>query len=1017
MKKINISEWALDHASLVWYFMIIFVIAGGMSYFNLGREEDPSFSIKTMVVSAQWPGATIKDTTDLLTDPIEKKLQELPELDFTRSVTKAGQTTIYVNLLATTKADQIQSVWFRVRNMINDLKPSLPDGIAGPYYTDTFGDVYGNIYAFTADGYSFRQLRDYVEDARSEVLSVPNIGKVEILGEQDEAIYVEFSPQKLATLGINQSSILSALQAQNAVTPSGTIETGKDRIALRVSGQFASEDAVRNLNFRVDDRFFRLSDVATVTRGYVDPPSSLFRFNGEPAIALAVGMKPGSNLLKFGEALDQRIQQIGAELPAGIRIQRVADQPKVVEEAVSGFTRALFEAVAIVMIVSFISLGMRAGVVVAIAVPLVLGMTFMVMDYIGITLQRISLGALIISLGLLVDDAMIAVEMMVAKLEEGKSLRKAAVAVYESTALPMLTGTLVTIAGFIPIGLNDSSAGEYTFTMFVVIAVSLLLSWVVAVVFSPLIGFRLLPETWKHKHEGEGRIARLFRRALMACLNYRWLTVIVTVVIFALSVVGMGKVEQQFFPASERLELVVDFNLPQDSSITETAKQISKFENDMLKGNDDIASWSTYIGSGAPRFLLTFDAKSPNPFFGQIIVVTKDLEKRNEVKEKLQAYLDKTFPGTDGLVNLLDLGPPVGRPIQFRVSGPDVNEVRNQAMAFKSMLEKSPDLGKIVYDWAEPSPTIHVDVLQDAARQYGVSSQDIASSLNGIIGGRTLTAIRDGKYLIDVIGRANRGAGSSIEALKGLELQLASGVSVPLASVARLSYSIEQPIVWRRDRLPTITLSGAVIAGKQPIGVVEDLTPKIEAFRAAMPEGYSVKLGGVMEQSAESQAPIAAVVPLMLLVMATVLMVQLQSFSRLAMVISVAPLGMVGVVISLLSTNTPMGFVSILGILALIGILVRNAVILVVQIEHLRAEGIEPWQAVVDATMHRVRPILLTAAAASLGLIPIASEVFWGPMAIAMMGGIIVGTLITLLFLPALYVAALRIRKPESGAA
>lgn len=1017
MKKFNLSDWALDHSSLVWYFMLISLVAGVMSFVNLGREEDPSFSIKTMLIQAQWPGATAEETANQVTDRIEKKLQELPELDFTRSITTPGKTIVFVNLLDTTKASQVQNVWFRVRNMINDIAPNFPQGVVGPFYQDTFGDVFGNIYAFTGDGLSYRQLRDYVEDARSRILSVPNIGKVDIVGAQDEVVYLEFSPSKLAAFGIDQQAMLSALQEQNAIAPSGVIDSGPERIALRVTGQFTSEDSLRNINFHINDRFFRLSDVATVTRTYVDPPTSLFRYNGKSAIGLAVGMKAGANLLEFGKALDKRLEEVQATLPVGVDIHLVADQPKIVDEAVSGFTKALFEAIVIVLVVSFVSLGMRAGVVVAIAIPLVLAITFIVMEYSHITLQRISLGALIIALGLLVDDAMIAVEMMIAKLEAGEPLRKAATAVYTSTAFPMLTGTCVTVAGFIPIGLNSSAAGEYTFTMFVVIAVSLLVSWVVAVLFTPLLGYTLLPAKWKKTHEAghEGRGMRLFRRVLQTCMRLRWLTIFATVAVFAVAMYGLGFVQQQFFPSSDRTELVIDMTLPQNASISETRDEVSKVENEVLKGNPGIEHWSTYIGTGAPRFLLAFDVKQPAPYFAQFVLVTKDIKTRDKLRTDIQAYLDKTFPGTDSLVKLLELGPPVGRPVQYRVSGPDIDQVRGYAMQLKTMLSQDGNLAKIVYDWMEPSRVVKVDVLQDRARQLGVSSKDIATVLNGIVGGTNVTQIRDSIYLVNVVVRADKEERSSIDALENLQLPNATGNSIPLASIARFEYTEEQPVIWRRDRLPTITVSAAVAGNRQALNVVHDLAPKVSAFAAKLPSGYSVKTGGVSENSAKSQKPIIAVIPLMALVMLTVIMLQLQSFSRLFIVISVAPLGMIGVVAALLPSGAPLGFVAILGVLALIGILIRNSVILIVQIEDLRKEGMAAWDAVVEATLHRLRPILLTALAASLGLIPIAAEVFWGPMAYAMIGGILVGTMLTLLFLPALYVAAFRIREPQKG--
>jgi multidrug efflux pump len=1020
MKKFNLSDWALEHGSLVWYFMIVAVIAGALSFVNLGREEDPSFTIKTMVIQAQWPGATAKETADQVTDRIEKKLQELPELDFTRSMTTPGKTTIFVNLLANTKAKTVQSVWFRVRNMINDITPTFPSGVYGPYYQDTFGDVFGNIYAFTSDGLTFRQLRDYVEETRSEILSVPNIGKVDIIGAQDEVVYLEFSPRKLAAFGLDQQAMLNALQSQNAIAPSGVIDDGPERVALRVTGQFTSEDSLKNINFHLNNRFFRLSDVATVTRAYIDPPTSLFRYNGKPAIGLAVGLKPGANLLDFGKALDKRLTQIENKLPAGVEINLVADQPKVVDEAVSGFTRALFEAVIIVLAVSFVSLGMRAGIVVAVAIPLVLAITFIVMEYSGITLQRISLGALIISLGLLVDDAMIAVEMMVAKLEAGEPLKKAATAVYTTTAFPMLTGTLVTVTGFIPIGLNSSAAGEYTYTMFVVIAVSLLVSWIVAVLFTPLVGVTLLPAKWKtHHQEGhESKVIRLFRSLLTLAMRSRWVTIASTFIVFAVSLYGMTFIQQQFFPSSDRTELIVDWTLPQNASIAETNAQMTQFESDMLKGNDGVEHWSTYVGSSAPRFVLSFDVKPATASFGQMVVIAKDIETRDRLKKQFSDYIGKHFPGTDGLVNLLELGPPVGRPVQYRLSGPDIDTVRQYAMQLKTLMQADSNLGKIVYDWNEPSRVVKVDVLQDRARQLGVSSKEIASSLNGIVGGTTVTQLRDATYLINVVARAEKSERTSIDALENLQLPNASGNSIPLASIARFEYTEEQPVIWRRNRLPTITVSAAIRSDREAINVVKDLTPSIEKFSASLPSGYMVKTGGVVENSQQSQGPIVAVLPVMLFIMATILMIQLQSFSRLFLVVAVAPLGLIGVVAALLPSGAPFGFVALLGVLALIGILIRNSVILIIQIEDLRKTGEAPWNAVINATLQRVRPILLTALAASLGLIPIAEEVFWGPMAYAMMGGIIVGTLLTLIFLPALYVAIFRIREPvvsESG--
>lgn len=1010
MNKFNLSDWALEHRSLVWYFMIMFAAAGAFAYLGLGREEDPSFTIKTMVIQAQWPGASAAEVTQQVTDRIEKKLQELDNLEHTRSITTAGQTIVFVDLLPDTSARDVKPTWSRVRNLVDDIKHEFPQGVIGPFFDDQFGDVYGNIFAFTGDsGLSQRELRDYAENARTQILKIPDVGKVDIVGAQDEVIYLEFSTRKIAALGIDRSAIIATLQAQNAVTQSGFVETGPERVALRVGGRFISEETLRGINLRVDDRFFPLTDVATITRGYVDPPTSLFRFDGKPAIGLAIGMKTGGNLLAFGETLEKTMGNIIQNLPVGVSVEKVSDQPKVVEEAVGGFTKALFEAVAIVLAISFISLGMRAGMVVAVAIPLVLAITFLVMLYTGISLQRISLGALIIALGLLVDDAMIAVEMMVARLEAGDSLRNAATYVYTSTAFPMLTGTLVTVAGFIPVAFNKSSAGEFTFTLFVVIAVSLVVSWVVAVLFTPLIGVTILPKTMKKHAEHKGRFATVFSSLLQFCLRWRWMTIVATVLLFAGSVVGLSMVQQQFFPSSDRPELIVDWNLPQNSSIAETSRQMAQFEHEILAGNADVEHWSTYVGRGAPRFLLSFDVQPADVSIGQTVIVTKGLDVRDKLKQQMEAYLQKTFPGTDAYVKLLDIGPPVGKPIQYRVSGENLETVRDLAQKLGTIVGTHPSLRNLAFNWNEPARVVKIDVLQDKARQLGVSSQDIATALNTVVQGSALTQVRDDIYLVDVIGRSAEKERGSIDTLLDLQLQSSSGQSVPLSSVATFHYELEQPTIWRRDRIPTITIKAGIGDATQPATVVKALSDKVSAFEKTLPAGYSVKVGGAVEESAKSQGPIAKVAPAMFVIMATLLMIQLQSFHRLLLVFSVAPLALIGVVVALLASNSPLGFVALLGVLALVGILIRNSVILIVQIEELRAEGVPPWKAVVEATEHRMRPIMLTAAAATLALIPISREIFWGPMAYAMMGGIVVGTALTLLFLPALYVAWFRI--------
>ena len=1013
-KSFNLSDWALSHRSLVWYFMIVFAVAGLISYFNLGRAEDPDFTIKQMIITATWPGATIEEVTNQVTERIEKKLEEIEALDYTKSISTPGQTTIYATLKDTTPAKVVPTTWVRIRNIISDIKSELPEGVQDPYFNDDYGDVFGNIYAFTADGVTQRQLRDYVEDVRSKILTIPSAGKVNLIGAQDEVIYLEFSPRQIAALGITQKMVTDALAGQNAITPSGVIEARGERVSIRVSGAFESEESLRSINLRINDRFFRLGDVATITRGYEDPPKSLFRYKGEPAIGLAIGMKPGSNLTTFGEELNATMREIESELPVGVGVHKVSDQPEIVEEAVWGFVKALIEAVVIVMIVSFISVGMRAGLVIAVTIPLVLAITFVGMELYGISLQRISLGALIVALGLLVDDAMIAVEMMIARLEVGDRLEKAATYVYSHTAFPMLTGTLVTIVSFFPVAFNNGSAGEFTFSLFVVIAVSLLVSWIVAVLFVPLLGVTMLPRTLKH-HEGrKGRFARGFEGLLKLCVRRKWVTIVMTMALFGASVFGMRFVQQQFFPSSDRVELIVDWTAPQNTSITETRAQIDRFER-YLADDPDVEHWSSYVGQGALRFLLSFDVQPATPNFGQIVIVTKDLAARERVRARLTEIAEQDFVGTDVYLHLLEVGPPVGRPVQYRVSGPDIQGVRKEAQRIATVMGTHPNLGQVVFDWNEPARVVKVDVLQDKARQLGITSEAIATGLNGIVGGTTITQVRDSIYLVDVVARAQDVDRSSIETLQNLQIRTDDGGTVPLAAVAKLSYESEQPIVWRRYRLPTITLKASVVGDIQPATVVQQLEPKLKPAIDALPPGFRFEVGGAVEESAKGQRPIIAVVPLMLLAMATILMFQLQSFQRLFLVVVVAPLGLIGVVGALLPSGAPLGFVAILGILALIGILIRNSVILVMQIEELRNEGIDGWTAVIEASQHRMRPILLTAAAATLALIPIAREVFWGPMAYAMMGGIVAGTVLTLLFLPALYVAWFRIKEPTDA--
>ncbi|KPB73830.1 efflux RND transporter permease subunit [Pseudomonas cannabina] len=1007
----NLSEWAIKHQSFVWYLMFVALLMGVFSYMKLGREEDPSFTIKTMIIQTRWPGATVDETLEQVTDRIEKKLEELDSLDYVKSYTRPGESTVFVYLRDTTNAKAIPEIWYQVRKKVDDIRGQFPQGLQGPSFNDEFGDVYGSIYAFTTDGFSMRELRDYVEKVRADIRDVPGLGKVEMIGQQDEVLYLNFSTRKLAALGIDQSQVVQSLQSQNAVTPAGVIEAGPERISVRTSGQFASEKDLAAVNLRINDRFYRLSDVADITRGYTDPPKPLFRFNGKPAIGLSIAMQKGGNIQAFGKALHERMDATTAELPVGIGVHKVSDQAEVVNKAVGGFTSALFEAVIIVLLVSFVSLGFRAGLVVACSIPLVLAMVFVFMEYSGITMQRISLGALIIALGLLVDDAMITVEMMVTRLEMGETKEQAATYAYTSTAFPMLTGTLVTVAGFVPIGLNNSSAGEYTFTLFAVIAVAMLVSWVVAVLFAPVIGVHILSANIKPKSEEPGRVGRAFNSSMLWAMRHRWLAIGITVGLFAASLFSMQFVQNQFFPSSDRPEILVDLNLPQNASINETRKVVDRFEAS-LKDDPDIERWSTYIGQGSVRFYLPLDQQLENPFYAQLVIVSKGLEERGALTARLQKRLRDDFVGIGSYVQALEMGPPVGRPLQYRVSGESIDKVRQHAIELATLLDHNPHVGEVIYDWNEPGKVLRIDINQDKARQLGLSSEDVAKLMNSVVSGSTVTQVRDDIYLINVVGRAEDAERGTPETLQNLQIVTPTGISIPLLAFATVGYELEQPLVWRRDRKPTITVKGSVRDEIQPTDLVNQLKPEIDKFAAGLPVGYKVATGGTVEESSKAQGPIASVAPLMLFLMATFLMIQLHSVQKMFLVASVAPLGLIGVVLALIPTGTPLGFVAILGVLALIGIIIRNSVILVTQIDAYEHSGYLPWDAVVEATEHRRRPILLTAAAASLGMIPIAREVFWGPMAYAMIGGIIIATLLTLLFLPALYVAWYRIKEP-----
>ena len=1001
----NLSEWSLSKPSLIIFLMIVAVVAGTLAFLRLGRGEDPVFTFRTMIVAAGWPGATVEETLLQVTERLERKLQETDHLDTVRSYTTAGQTTMFVDLKQSTPPSEVPDVWYQVRKNIGDIRHTLPAGVVGPFFNDDFGDTYGIIYAFTADGFTFRELRDHVEAARSRLLQVPDVSKIEVLGAQDEQIYIEFSTERLAGLRLDYPTILATLQAQNIIRPAGVIQTGDDRVFLRVSGAFDNERDIEAVNFVSGDRIFRLGDIATVRRGFVDPPQPMFRVNGHPAIGLAIAMRDGGDILALGDNIRKEMAEIKANLPVGIEPNLVADQAVTVDVAINDFMTSLWQAILIILAASFVSLGVRPGAVVALAIPLTLAVVFSVMDVVNIDLHRISLGALIIALTLLVDDAMTTVDAMINRLAAGDSKDQAATYAYRTLAAPMLIGTFVTIASFVPIGFARSSAGEYTFSIFAVVAISLIVSWLVAVVFAPLIGKAILkaPEPKADAAAKPSKIVSIYSAFLRRAIRANWLTIGLTVAAFAAAIFLARFVPRQFFPASDRSELTVDMTLRQNASIFATEEQAKRFEA-LLNNNPDVDHYSTYIGRGAIRFILTLNVQLANPFFAQFVIVAKDIEARERLQAKLEQALAEEFPDVVARISPLELGPPVGWPLQYRVSGPDKDQVRRIALDLATVIGSDPRARHINYDWMEPARQVRVRIDQDEARQLGVSSAAIAGVLNAAITGSTVTQVRDDIYLVNVVARATDAERVSLQTLRSLQVPTPSGKMVPLSQFAIFVEDQEYPLVWRRDRVPTLTVRADVNRGVLPDDVVSALAPKIAEFNAKLPRPYKIETGGLFEESAVSQASVFAVVPLMIVLMLTIMMILLVSFRRVAMVFCVLPLGLIGVVASLLVFNRPLGFVAILGILALIGMIAKNAVILLVQIETDRASGKNVLDAVLAAATSRMRPLMLTAISTVLGLIPIAPTVFWGPMAFAIMGGLLVATLLTLIFLPTVYV-------------
>ncbi|HEV2558556.1 MAG TPA: efflux RND transporter permease subunit [Microvirga sp.] len=1009
MKRFNLSEWAVHHQALVLFLVLAISVAGFLSFRGLGRAEDPNFTIKNVIVTASWSGATAREMQDQVADRIEKRLQELPWFDKVVTYTKPGFTAMNVQFRDNTPAREVPQLFYQLRKKLGDIRSELPRDLSGPNVNDEFGDVDSVLLALTGDGADYAQLKAVAEALRQRLLKVQGVTKVNLYGVQDQRIFVEFSHAKLATLGIPPQALFDSLQRQNAVVSAGSVESGAQRVPVRITGALDGERAVAETPVEANGRVFRLGDIATVERGFEDPSDFLVRQRGTPALAVGVVMAKGANILEFGRDLKTATDSFMEAVPVGIEVEQIADQPKVVDEAILEFERSFLEALGIVLIVSFISLGWRTGIVVALSVPLVLAITFVVMGILGIDLHRITLGALIIALGLLVDDAIIAVEMMVVKMEQGWDRMRAAAFAWTSTAFPMLTGTLVTAAGFLPIGFANSAVGEYAGGIFWVVAISLIASWFVAVLFTPYLGVKLLPKNLAtHGHSDphaiyETRLYRGLRRIVRLCVNWRGLTVVATVAIFAASIVAFGRVQQQFFPLSERPELFLQMRLPAGTAIgvtAETARQAEK----LLGEDPDIVTHTTYIGQGSPRFWLGLNPQLPNEAFAEIVIVSRDVAARERIKARLDdAVAEGALAQARVRVDRFNFGPPVGFPVQFRVVGPDPMQVREIASQVRDVMRANENVVDPHLEWNELSPSVRVVVDQERARALGLDPQTVSQTLQTLLSGTTVTTVRDGTEKIDVVARANARERLDLGRIGDLTVVSRGGLAVPLAQVGRIEYAHEEPILWRRNRDMSITVRADVVDGVQPPDVTNQIWPALGALRANLAPGYRLEIGGAVEESAKGNASIFKLFPLMVGAMLLLLMIQLQSFSRLILVFLTAPLGIIGASFALNLANKPFGFVALLGLIALAGMIMRNTVILVDQIETDVEQGLSRREAIVEATVRRARPVVLTALAAILAMIPLSSSAFWGPMAYTIMGGLFVATFLTLLFLPALY--------------
>nr|WP_219630561.1 efflux RND transporter permease subunit [Stenotrophomonas maltophilia] len=1053
VRRFNLSEWALANRPLVLFAMLAFALIGAWSYKHLGQSEDPPFTFKAMVVRTLWPGATAEQVSRQVTEPIEKALMNTGEYEFIRSYSRPGESQVIFMARDSLRSRQIPDLWYQVRKRVGDIRATLPREIVGPFFNDEFGDTYGNIYALTGKGFDYAVMRDYADRIQLELQRVPDVGKIDLVGLQDEKVWIELSNTRLATLGVSMQQVQQALADQNAVTGTSFFETATDRVQLRVTGQFNDIEAIRQFPIRAGDRTVHLGDIAEVKRGFADPASPKMRFMGEEAIGLAVAMKDGGDILKLGANLDAEFERLQKTLPAGMQLRKVSDQPQSVEESVGEFVQVLTEAVVIVLLVSFFSLGLRTGLVVGVTIPLVLAMTFFVMHYFDIGLHKISLGALVLALGLLVDDAIIAVEMMATKMEQGYDRLRAASFAWESTAFPMLTGTLITAAGFLPIATAASSTGEYTRSLFQVVTIALVVSWIAAVLFIPYLGDKMLPDLFNpqppkpgslsarwhakrqqwadrypalanliappqhgHDHDPYQRpFYRSFRRFLDGCLRHRWWVIAATIALFVFSLMMFRFVPQQFFPDSTRPELMVDIELAEGASLRSTQAQAEKLEK-LLSSREGIANYVSYVGTGSPRFYLPLDQQLPATNFAQFVVLAKDIKSRESTRDWLLHEVIPKFPDVQMRVTRLENGPPVGYPVQMRISGEHIEKVQAIARQVEAKVRENPHVMNVNLDWSEPSKVVRLVIDQERARALGVSSAQVSQFLSSSLAGQSVSVYREGNRQIEMLLRGPADERNQLELLSSLSMPTANGGSITLSQVATMEYGFEDGIIWHRNRLPTVTVRADISDGMQPLDVVHQILPTLDGIRAELPNGYLLETGGTVEDSARGQNSIKAGMPLFLVVVATLLMLQLRSFSRAAMVLVTAPLGIIGATLFLLLFRAPFGFVALLGTIALAGMIMRNSVILIDQIQQDIDAGHDRWHSIIDATVRRFRPIVLTALAAVLAMIPLSRSAFYGSMAISIMGGLIVGTVLTLVFLPALYAAWFRVKPDESGA-